>query len=251
VGHTTRQPADGLHLVGLSQVGFAALERLLTPHPLRDVRVGRDEAASRHRAPAHLDGPSVGPDPREGVSLEATRQLHATGGQLGRIARSVLAPLRVVAHEAFERRADPTELPRKAQEVQELGVPGHEPKVTVDDRHALPEVLEGALEQGPPLLELALPAAGLSVEPRLLETQGRLVREGLEQADLLGREDAPRTAADAEDPGHLTTDDEGDAEGGAERGAGDPSPGLRVERDPRIGQHVRRPRREPLAHREP
>src|SRR5262249_36074127 len=91
---------------------------------------------------------TIRPRALEIVGHEGPRRAHAVGHQLVDPARAVLAPLRVVADEALERRARLHHLPRQLDELDEAAIPADEPELAVEDADALVDMVEAGLQQG-------------------------------------------------------------------------------------------------------
>ncbi len=68
-------------------------------------------------------------------------------------ARSVRAALGIEPDDGIHADADPHEVRRQLVEVHEGLVPGHEPQVAIEDRDALPRIVDGVLEQVAALLD--------------------------------------------------------------------------------------------------
>ena len=89
------------------------------------------------------------------------------------------------------------------------------------------------------------------IEAGVLQRDGRLVGEGLEQGDLLGCERARRAGAKREDADRLSLDGQGHTEDGAISGALQPKPLVLGQDETGLRQHIARPHRAALADRPP
>ena len=191
--------------------------------------------------------------------LDDLRQVHrpAGGRALPREEKEALDDLGhaiALGHDELDRPAD---LGRRVAGEHELAMADHDGQGVVElVRHARDELAHrgelGRLDElGLGLLERAEPGARLLVQAGVVERQRRLVREGLEQGDVGGGEDAPHLIAHREGADDLAPHAQRHAEHGARLAARRVVPQPVAEDERGVLREVRRPHRPALQHRAP
>ena len=155
--------AEFEHLVG-------GLERFLDLNGLRHVGIGGDDAAVRQPRRAHFDH-AVGGEQTQPVRLVVVEQARdPLGDEVLRVARPVGAAAGVEAHDLVKPHPVAQHRGRQIEQVREFAVPGGQREIGVEDRDALPGVIERVLQ---------LIAARLDRGRSLVdELERRLARDG-------------------------------------------------------------------------